>query len=259
MYPLLRYGNKLPTVAAAQILINRKMRQGTYVGVDGIYGRNTREGVRSFQRERKLGPDGIIGKNTWAALIAHQRLQVIDSVDLSNHGDIGYEDKAIRNAGGKPLTHFGMSGGVRVVMRSILQRAQPGGVVLLRFHGHGAPGAMGLTTGIDDEATSEFGLRFLEDLVRDISGLRPIFAPFGSVELHGCRVGSGKDGRRLITALARAWRVPVTAGVRTQYGGGASTFRFEGRTVTAFPSGNGLKQWARSIPVPEVHGMSVAS
>ena len=58
-----------------------------------------------------------------------------------------------------------------------------------------------------------------------------------------------------------SWRrafVPVTAGLRTQYGGGSSTFRFEGPTLTAFPGGGDLKSWARSRPVPEIHGMSRA-
>ena len=194
MYPLLRFGNKLPAVAAVQILINRKLRQGTFIEVDGIYGKNTREAVRNFQREKRLGADGVVGKNTWAALTANERLQVIDSVDVTNHKDMGYEDEAIRDAGGRPIVHFGMCNGVRAVMSSIQQRANSGGVALLRFHGHGAPGSMGLSNGTGSEATSEFGIRFLEDIVRDVAGLRSIFAPFGSVELHGCRVGAGKDG-----------------------------------------------------------------
>lgn len=258
MYPLLRIGDRLPTVAAVQILVNRKMRQGTYIAVDGIYGPKTREAVRNFQRLTPgLAKDGIVGENTWGALTKGNRLPVIDSVDLTNPKDMGYEDAAIRRAGGSPIVNFGMCNGVKVVMQRIQSNASAGNVVLLRFHGHGSPGEMGLTVGTGSHVSSEFGVTFLDSLARFVAPLAWIFSSFGSAELHGCRVGSGRDGRRLVSALAKAWGVPVTAGVRTQLGGGRSTFRFEGPTFTAFPSGLDLKSWASSRPVPEVHGMSV--
>lgn len=258
MYPLLRRGDRLPTVAVVQILINRHMERGTYIAVDGIYGRNTRNAVIEFQRRKGLGVDGIVGKNTWGALTRGQDLHVIDSVDVTNPKDMGYEDAAIQGAGGQPIVNFGMCNGVKVATAKIQARAGRGDVVLLRFHGHGAPGVMGISSGTETELSSEFGVTFLDSLARYLGRLSPIFSPLGSAELHGCRVGAGRDGRRLVAALARAWGVPVTAGRRTQYGGGSSTFRFEGPTFTAFPGGGGLKSWARSRPVPEVHGMSVA-
>ena len=258
MYPLLRYGDRLPTVAAVQIFVNRKMRKGTYLVVDGIYGRKTRKAVRDFQEEKLyLKRDGIVGEETWRALIQGENLQVIDSVDLTNPKDMGYEDVDIRGAGGKPIINFGMCNGVRVVMQKIQARAGQGNVALLRFHGHGSPGYMGLTVGTGAMASSEFGVKFLDSLVKFVSPLAWIFASYGSAELHGCNVGSGRDGRRLVAGLATAWGVPVTAGIRGQYGGGCSTFRFEGPTITAFPNRGILKIWAQSIPVPEIHGMSV--
>lgn len=257
MHPLLRYGDRLPTVVAVQILVNRKMRQGTYIAVDGIYGSKTREAVRAFQRKRGLSPDGIVGQSTWPALTQEESLVLIDSVDVTNSKDMGYEDAAIRNAGGSPIVNFGMCNGVRVAMQEIQARSGRGTVVLLRFHGHGAPGFMGVTTGTGSEISSEFGVTFLDSLARYLSHFKWIFSSFGSAELHGCRVGAGHDGRRLVTVLAQAWGVPVTAGLRTQFGGGSSTFRFEGPTFTSFPGGGDLKSWARSRPVPEIHGMSV--
>ncbi len=258
MYPLLRYGDRLPSVVSAQILINRNMRQGTYIVVDGIYGKNTRKAVRKFQEEKPtLGVDGVIGENTWRALIQGKNLSVIDSVDLTNPKDMGLEDDDIRRAGGKPIINFGMCGGVRVVMQKIKAKASTGKVVLLRFHGHGSPGSMGLTVGKGSDYSSEFGVTFLKSLARFVSPLAWIFSSFGSAEFHGCRVGAGPDGRRLVTAFAKAWGVPVTAGLKTQYGGGSSTFRFEGPTITAFPNGTTLKSWARSRPVPEIRGKSV--
>lgn len=258
MYPLLRHGDRLPTVAVVQILLNRNMRKGTFIAVDGIYGRNTRGAVREYQRRHpSLGEDGVVGKNTWKALTTGERLAVIDSVDITNPKDMGYEDDAIRRAGGRPLIHYGMSNGVRVAMQKIQARASGHNTVLLRFHGHGAPGVMGVSVGTDAEISSEFGVRFLSSLARFVAPLAWVFSPMGSAELHGCRVGAGKDGRRLVSALSNAWGVPVSAGLRSQYGGGLSTFRFEGPVFTAFPAGKDLKTWARSLPAPEVHGMSV--
>ena len=37
-------------------------------GLDGIFGKQTTEAVRSYQRSRGLGADGIIGCNTWRSL-----------------------------------------------------------------------------------------------------------------------------------------------------------------------------------------------
>ncbi|SEP70663.1 protein of unknown function [Azotobacter beijerinckii] len=259
MYSLLRYGDRLPSVVAVQILLNRKMRQGAYLVVDGIYGAKTREAVHGFQLEKGyLIADGVVGQSTWRALSEGENLQVIDSVDLTQSKDMGYEDAAIRGTGGVPVVNFGMCNGVQEAMRQIQAQAGAGNVVLLRFHGHGSPGSMGVTVGTGSEISSEFGVTFLDSLARFVAPLAGIFAPFGSAELHGCRVGAGRDGQRLVSALASAWGVPVTAGVRRQLGGGLTTFRFEGPTFTGFPRGGDLKGWARSLPVPEVHGMSVS-
>ena len=151
-----------------------------------------------------------------------------------------------------------MCNGVKEVMEKIKSRAAGGNIVLLRFHGHGSPGEMGVTVGTGSEISSEFGVTFLDSLARFVSPLAWVFSSIGSAELHGCRVGAGPDGRRLVTALAQAWGVPVTAGIRTQFGGGLTTFRFEGPTFTGFPRSGNLKAWARSLPVPEIHGMSVS-
>lgn len=248
MYPLLRRGDQLPTVAAAQILINRAMRRGEQIAVDGIFGSKTQAAVRDFQRGARLNPDGIVGEQTWKALIGGQNLEVVDAVDVTNPRDLGVEDEAIRAAGGDPIASFGMCRGVRVVVDRVMARGGAARVVLLRFHGHGAPGYMGLTVGTGEHATSEFGLSSLDVLVRFLARMRPIFCPFGSAELHGCRVGAGIGGRRLIQGLSFAWGVPVTAGLRTQYGGGFTTFRFEGPTITALPNGGNLRSWARSLP-----------
>lgn len=257
MYPFLRKGDRLPTVATAQILLNRKLTIGTYIEVDGIFGKNTKKAVKEFQMVRGLGMSGNVDRGTWAALIRDEALQVIDSVDVTNAKDMGYEDTAIAAAGGKPILNFGMCMGVKDATTKIEMKAHQGKVVLLRFHGHGSPGYMGISVGTGDEVSSEFGVTFLESLARYLQRLAPIFSPLGSAELHGCRVGAGRDGKRLLSALADAWGIPVTAGIKTQYGGGSSTFRFEGPTATRCPGNVSLRKWAKSIKVPEVYGMSV--
>lgn len=121
-------------------------------------------------------------------------------------------------------------------------------MVLLRFHGHGTRGIQGLTDGKEIEVYSEFNRRVLDTMVGVVARLRSVFHPFGSAELHGCQVGAGSAGDRLLQGLCTAWGVPVSAGVRDQEGGDFRTFRFEGPTVTACPHGVGLKAWASALP-----------
>lgn len=76
--------------------------------------------------------------------------------------------------------------------------------------------------------------------------LGTIMKPYGSIELHGCRVGAGASGRRLLSGMASVCRVPVSAGLRRQYGSSWAA-RFEGPTVTVCPGGMSLADWSRSV------------
>lgn len=247
MYPLLKRGDRLPTVVVAQFLLNEALSQGNYIAADGMFGPITRQAVVDFQRRNTLSPTGQIDEATWRALNRGRNLHVIDSVDATDPAILDHE--YIRRAGGTALEYHGMSNGIRQATSDIQRVARTGNVVLLRFHGHGAPGEMLVTAGSGRyaDASNTFETTFLDGMVRFLSRLRPIFARFGSAELHGCRVARGRNGRRLLQGLARAWNVPVTASVHSQYGN-ADTFRFEGRTVTVFPGGGSLQSWARSIP-----------
>ena len=80
-----------------------------------------------------------------------------------------------------------------------------------------------------------------------LQSLQSIFAPYGTVQLMGCETGGGPEGRRLLQGLANLWRVPVSAGVHTQFAGGATTFRFEGRVLSAFPHSGTLRSWAHGL------------
>jgi hypothetical protein len=85
----------------------------------------------------------------------------------------------------------------------------------------------------------------IDQLRPELMRIRHIFASYGSAQLHGCRVGKGSEGRKLLQTLADIWQVPVSASKDTQLGGGASTFRFEGSVVTRYPGGRDLESWSR--------------
>lgn len=64
--PILGYGNSGETVADVQSFLRE---QGYYNGqIDGVYGSETREAVRTFQEDQGLFGDGIIGNQTWDAM-----------------------------------------------------------------------------------------------------------------------------------------------------------------------------------------------
>ena len=77
---------------------------------------------------------------------------------------------------------------------------------------------------------------------------RPYFAPFASVEHHGCSLANVARTRAVMHKLADLWNVPVTAAFRDQWipYDRSSAFRFQGRTYTAFPYNGALASWARS-------------
>jgi hypothetical protein len=77
--------------------------------------------------------------------------------------------------------------------------------------------------------------------------LRTIFVKFGSVELHGCSVGAGAVGHRLLGLLAGIFGVPVSAALRDQYAQADTPFRFQGPTATAVPFGTNLKGWSHVV------------
>jgi hypothetical protein len=232
------------------------MRQGEHLQVDGIFGPRTQRGVRAAQHRLGAGQSGAVDASTWRALMRGQDFQVIDSVDVTDPDVLSAEAQDIQSAGGDPIMTGGMCDGIRGVTGQIMRQARPGRVVLLRFFGHGNRGVMVVAGGTRSRPDWAFTTHYMDGMVSYLARLKPIFSPFGSVELHGCRVGAGPNGRRLLAGLCRAWDVPVTAGLRSQYAGGCSTFRFEGPTITVFPGGGNLRSWARSLP--EQATMSVA-
>ncbi len=256
----MRRGNKMPAVGVLQTLLNAS---GASLGVDGDFGSKTYAAVKDYQRSRKLGVDGVVGKNTWTRITSGFPLKIGDSIDIwekvgSKEWAPEYND--IRNTGSNPFIAPPTCGGNPKDIIADLTRHYAGmNLFLLRFHGHGNSGGQqifGGLTGITNEYSGDVdvgemrGGWFDHQNVRDAFRLMyPNFASYGSIQLNGCRVGSGPDGWKLLTGMANAVGVPVTAGVRTQYAGGKSaTFYMEGQLRTAVPGGKSLKSWCAAIP-----------
>ncbi|MBO13740.1 MAG: hypothetical protein CMJ68_23690 [Planctomycetaceae bacterium] len=239
----LRRGNRLPTVAVVQAFLNDKREADNLIAVDGIFGPETQGAVRQFQQSQGLRKTGTVENELWSRLVG-KRWQVIDHVDRADHASLEHED--LEPFDQTILEQFGMTLGGPGVVRRVAGSARNGKVALLRFHGHGGPGQMIVASGRRSAPGSSFSSRNTSRFDRALQSLRPIFAGFGSIELHGCRVGRGTAGRVLLTRMANATGVPVTAGRNTQFGGGTSTFQFEGPTRTIAPGGQSLKHWARA-------------
>jgi hypothetical protein len=254
-YTLLREYNKLPTVGVLQKLLNRG---GAGLTADGDFGPKTKKAVKDFQRPRGLNPDGVVGKNTWPRVSVHADLHIMDCIDIFDPSLMNLEMQDIIRAGGSPIVIGGACNGVEQAVSDII-RAAPGKIFLLRFHGHGAPGVAGISSGEDDVDPShraDIAPGNIAELLPVLSRLRPIFGPYGSVEFMHCSTGRGRNGRAVLNAIARAIGVPVSAAVFDQLGGGVDTFRFEGPTYTAMPGSQTLKAWSAALP--EFAGMTVA-
>ena len=253
MYTFLKRGYKLPTVGVLQVLLNRGISGGELVK-DGIFGSNTKQAVWNFQLPRGLAPDGIVGRNTWPRLTAGTGFRIIDAVDITDPDIVTTEVGDIRRAGGNPALVGYMCNGIGQILQTLIGRMrEPGEVVLLRFHGHGDSGVMGISDGKGEHSNGDSDLGALTSgviamIASQLGKLCPFFGAYSSVELHGCKVAKGLDGRQMIQRLADVWKVPVSGGVNDQTSGGISTFRFEGPVFTAFPGGITLKQWSMALP-----------
>ncbi len=67
VYSVLRQGSKGPLVKTLQAKLNRF----STLDVDGIFGPQTAQAVKTFQAKHKLLPDGVVSPNTWTALLRY--------------------------------------------------------------------------------------------------------------------------------------------------------------------------------------------
>jgi hypothetical protein len=265
---VLRAGDCLPSVAVAQVLLNRGIGENKLT-VDGVFGPKTKAAVLQFQKERKLKCDGVIGPKTWPRLAGDKDFLVLDACDVADR-KLAYDVLSLREAGCRPIITVGMSNGVARVSSAIIAKAPKRNTVLLRFQGHGESGRQIISQGDDtitymtrmrgargrvktkevteyvepSEHQADISTRNLDLLPPLIRQVRQVFNVYGSVELHGCHIAAGTNGRLLLDRLVLLWGVPVSASTCYQ----SSVLRFDGQVVTAFPSGQTLKTWSGSLP-----------
>jgi len=238
---LLYQGDKRPVVTTMQKLLGG-------LTCDGDFGPATATAVRNFQRANSLTPDGIVGPRTWSKLMILGDKLTVDVVDGTDPSLLQYEGADITAAGGRPIVYFGMSNGIEQMVQDVINRVgRNGRLALLRLHSHGAPGAMNISAGHEnmDAHMSSLAASTLGYSGPILDRLGPYFMRAGSMELMGCNVGQGAQGRQLLDGACRRVMVPVTAAVLTQYGGGNDTWRFEGPIRTGYPYGGSLKGWSR--------------
>jgi uncharacterized protein DUF4347 len=171
---------------------------------------------------------------------------VIDVVDVVDQALQDMEAADIRAQGGSPIAlQYSTTNAVAILVQLIIERAAACSIItLLRFHGHGGPGGQNVAAGeaVYDAFGNGISITNLAVIGGDLARLRPYFAAHARVEMHGCQVASGRNGQNLLRRLAGIWGVQVSAGSRTQRGGGTRTFRFEGPVYTGYPDGRVVRR-----------------
>ncbi len=248
--------DQLPTVVALQVLLNRF---GVESHISGRYDFDTRNAVMRFQRQ-KMGPgvtpNGIAGANTWLSFLANTSLRVVDAVDVTDP-DLCYIVGGLATPLGKPIITGAQSNSIPRLMTEIAGKASGGQLLLLRLHGHGSAGNIGVSDGrgLFDSAGQEdlshrtaLSYKNVDSLAGELLRISLLFAPYGSVEIHGCEAGKGHEGQELLRKLANIWGVPVSAPTgRQSKGAMKDNTRFDGEVHTEFPNGGTLESWAAQI------------
>lgn len=242
MYLTVQLGDRLPTVALAQA---RLIENGAPdLRVDGIFGPRTHAAVRKFQRDAGEQETGKVDQQTWRALTRKLPINVVDVIDASDLRVLFEDHPFLRDGDSEVVLSFGMSRGTQELIEQLVRKYGQGTVGLLRFHGHGGPGEMRVAGGGAVTTSSIAALHFRFTQAWDYYRLLgSVLKPYGSIEMHGCRVAAGAQGQRLMTAFADACGHPVSAGLRYQMGGKRAN-RFEGPTATSCPRRVPLSMWA---------------
>jgi hypothetical protein len=249
-------GDANPRVVALQLLLNRVRRINPGLTVDGHYGRNTANAVTRFREQimQTSGRGDVVDGPVWLSLISGTDLQVLDIIDVT---DPVVVESVVPDVAQftVPILIGAMSNGVTQAITEIKSRARGNGsLLLIRFHGHGAPGLAAishgtsrLNPGIDPIlAQSVFTIEVVKLLRPLLQGIAPLMHDMGFVEFHSCRVAQGQNGSSMIRDLASIWLSPVSAGLSRQKGGGNLNFILQQPSFTSFPAQANLKTWAAS-------------
>jgi hypothetical protein len=252
---IVNQGVEGPRAVALQILLNRFGAAGTPLKVDGHYGPVTAKAVAAFRAEilRCPGPGSSTDVAFWRELLRLSHLQTIECVDVTDPMlvEMGVPELQKANVGSIQLA--GTSNGVPQLMRLIENEAKySGSVMLLRTHSHGGPGVVAISHGTRKisagvDATKELTIlneKTIEVLRGSLSSINGIFADFGWVEFHACKVAQGHQGPKMLQMLADIWKVPVTAPMGSQ--SAQKPFEIIGSSRTFYPGGVSLRKWAES-------------
>ncbi len=262
-----------PKVVLAQLALSTRPPQAR-LNIDGIFGPLVAAAVRGLQASIPVTVNGVIAGPEWRAMMTSMPFGTFDHTDvydmfeafsqgglpafqqsLAQHhqfgviaaGDLQRAQAPIGSVGG------GTSNGLGMLSNRVLSATRTTKLGLLRIFGHGNRGVQiisaghGVPGGGSDLHGAALTSRSIRNMHHELAQIAGAFHAYGSAELHGCRVGEGQDGRRLLRDLADVWGVPVTAGIRSQSVGGGTSFRFEGPTTTAYPNGSNLRSWADRV------------
>jgi peptidoglycan hydrolase-like protein with peptidoglycan-binding domain len=268
----IRQGDKGPRVVLLQIALSLHDARAA-LKADGNFGPHTREAVKRFQAARKLQPTGEISGLEWHELEKILSFQTYDHIDTDevavklmknpkqgakalmadglNYSLASLLDLSLL-ADSTPHEMMGASNAIELLIRNVTSAGRQNGKLgLLRIFGHGAPGYQSIAVGRlrpsqddADDPRSSLTATLTRRLRSKFMAMAPVFHPFASAELHGCRVASSASGLTLLKDLANAWKIPVTGAIERQRSGSGQAFRFEGPTITVYPDKLNLKQWA---------------
>jgi peptidoglycan hydrolase-like protein with peptidoglycan-binding domain len=258
----IKFGEQSPVVATLQCLLNRVVPDAALT-VDGIYGRNTRAAVQDFQSHANLPTSAHVEGSFWRALMDETGYQTVDVVDVGDPGLVPYFAQ-LRTLGANPIELNPQCNGVGVAVQRIRFAApKPASIVLLRFDGHGWPGHQMISAGQEGGVSpsgavimsgnvplwvrwnaTEAGVNVETAIDSALRSIKPLLAPFGSVQFHGCRIGLGQTGGDFLREMTDVFGVPASGGVKKQWG---NAYEFEGPARHLYPGGTNLRSWSRSI------------
>ncbi len=249
-----KLGERSARVVALQILLNRYTTNTPLLVTDGTFGNLTKAAVNVFRDRvmRVSGPDGVADPAMWRFLLARARLQVIDSIDVT---DPMLLDNVVPEVSKwtDPVVIGGMSNGARQLVTEVQARVHgERSLLMLRLHGHGAPGLVALShgsrrimPGIDPFlAQSVISTNIMPVLMPLLRQLAPLMHNMGFIELHSCRVGEGAAGGIFVRQFAELMQAPVRAALSIQPA--FQVFTLVGNTFTGIPGGGTLAEWGMS-------------
>lgn len=248
-----KFGEKSPRVVALQILLNRYTAKTNIarLSTDGSFGNLTKAAVNAF-RDKVMGvsgPNGVADPAMWRFLLVRANLQVIDHIDVTDPSLLEYVVPEV-SKWNDPIVIGGMSNGVKQLVTEVRSRVKgEQSLLMLRLHGHGAPGLVALShgsrrvmPGVDPiRAQSVITTELMPKLLPMLRELAPLMHNMGFVELHSCRVGEGATGANFVRQLAEAVRAPVRAALSIQPEN--MVFTLVGNTFLGIPGGGTLGDW----------------